>query len=283
MVTGQQLMENKIKNIKENNQISILIRQDGYSFLIEKLTEKANEVFNFKLRPDQHKTPEALLSLIKESINSELINDSEISKAKVLYHHSLYSLSPIPYFQSESASDFIKYNTKILPQDQLISEKIETVKAVITFIPFTNINNYFIDLLGGFQYQHSLEPIIKINAEIDEERERVLVFIDQNIMSLSAFSGKKMILANTFSYQTEEDLAYYILFCIEQIGFDRQEMILLLFGSIQKSNKSFEYLFNYIKHVDFLFNFVDHNYTTVQIKSFQLLFEENYAHSLRKI
>lgn len=284
MVTGQQRMENKIKHQKEKNQISILIRQDGYSFLIENSeTKTAIEFNNFKLKLDQPKTPEALLALLTDKINQKLIEEYEISKAKVNYHHSLFCLSPEEYFEEKSASDFIKYSTKILPEDQLVSEKIEVTSSVITYIPYTNINNYLIDLFGSFQYQHCLESIIKINYELDQERERVLVYVDKNIVSISAFSGKKLVLANNFSYQTEEDLAYYILFCIEQIGFNREEMILILFGAIQKTDSSFLYLFNYIKHVDFLFSDLDFDYSTIKKQSFQLLFEENYAHSIRKI
>ncbi|GEM_PF-899595 len=283
MVTGQQPMESKTSNNTPNNQLSILIRQDGFSFLVESSKTHKEDIHHFKLKPKEINKVEALLDLIKSEINKDFINEFNIKTAKIIYHHSLFTLAPSKYFSTDSASDFIKYNAKILPEDQLVSEEIKTVQATITYIPYTNINNYFIDLLGSFQYQHHLESLIKINFELDNERERVLVFVDQNVMSISAFIGKKLILANSFQFNTEEDLAYYILFCIQQIEFNRENMILLLFGCIKKTNLAYKYLFNYIKHVDFLFSFIDFNYPEVELKSYQLLFEENYAHSLRKI
>ena len=284
MVTGQLRMENKINQNIEDNQISILMRQDGYSFLIEKITEEtSSELIHVELQPNQTKTPENLLEIFKDKINQEWIEKNHIKKARVLYHHSLFSLVPTDYFEKSAASDYIKYNTKILPEDQLVSEKIDSCAAVITYIPYTNINNYIIDLLGSFHYKHQLEPILQINYLLDQERERVLVFIDRNILSITAFSGQKLKLANTFQFTTQEDLAYYVLFCIEQVGFNREEMILLLFGSIKEEDTAFKYLFNYIKHVDFLFSELNYSASEIEKKSFQLVFEENYAHSLRKI
>lgn len=276
-------MENKINHNHIKNNLSILIRQDGFSFLNHKESLNGEELLHFNLGKNQSKTPENLLSLISQEIDKDFIEANAIENLRIYYHHSLFSLCPTTYFDEKSASDIIKYNTKILPGDNLVSDEIKEANLTITYIPFNNINNYFIDLVGTFDYQHLLEPLIKINQELDQERERILVYAEANCISLSVFQGKKLIMANSFNYQTQEDLAYYILFCIEQTKLDREEMILLIFGELKKSSKAYNYLYNYIKHVDFLFSEIEYTFTEIQLKSFQLLFEKNYAHSLRKI
>ena len=276
-------MENKINHNHIKNNLSILIRQDGFSFLNYKESLNREELLHFNLGENQSKTPENLLSLISQEIDKDFIEANAIENLHICYHHSLFGLCPTTYFDEKSASDIIKYNTKILPGDYLASDEIKEANLTITYIPFNNINNYFIDLVGTFDYQHLLESLIKINIELDQERERMLVYVEANCISLSVFQGKKLIMANSFNYQTQEDLAYYILFCIEQTKLDREEMILLIFGKLEKSNKAYGYLYNYIKHVDFLFSEIEYTFTEIQLKSFQLLFDKNYAHSLRKI
>jgi len=60
---------------------------------------------------------------------------------------------------------------------------------------------------------------------------------------------EKLRYFNSFQYRTREDLAYYIIFVIEQLGLNPDTITLLLMGNIERESERFELLFRYIRNI----------------------------------
>jgi len=54
---------------------------------------------------------------------------------------------------------------------------------------------------------------------------------------------------NCFKYRTREDLAYYIIFVMEQLGLNPDTINLVLMGSIERKSERFELLYRYIRNI----------------------------------
>ena len=54
---------------------------------------------------------------------------------------------------------------------------------------------------------------------------------------------------NRFDYQTKEDFIYYVLFTIEQIQLNPEEIPVVLMGSVNESNELYQIAYKYIRHV----------------------------------
>lgn len=59
---------------------------------------------------------------------------------------------------------------------------------------------------------------------------------------------------NIFSYQTREDLAYYVIFVIEQLGLNPDTTVLVLLGDIERESDHFELLYRYIRNIRLIDN-----------------------------
>ena len=57
---------------------------------------------------------------------------------------------------------------------------------------------------------------------------------------------------NRFDYQTKEDFIYYLLFTVEQLQLNPEEILVLLMGSVNKSNELYQIAYKYIRHVSLL-------------------------------
>ena len=79
-----------------------------------------------------------------------------------------------------------------------------------------------------------------------------------NYYDLVIVKDNKLLLANTFQYDTKEDFIYYLLFTAEQLQIDPSEFNLWLLGDISKDSENFDIAYTYVKNIDFLipaFNF----------------------------
>jgi hypothetical protein len=62
----------------------------------------------------------------------------------------------------------------------------------------------------------------------------------------------KLRFFNRFRYRTREDLAYYVIFVMEQLGLNPDTISLVLMGNIERQSGRFELLYRYIRNIRFM-------------------------------
>ncbi len=61
----------------------------------------------------------------------------------------------------------------------------------------------------------------------------------------------KLQLCNSFKFETDEDMLYFLLNVYKQLGFDTNLMPLVLKGDIEKELSKFQLIYKYIRNVSF--------------------------------
>jgi Protein of unknown function (DUF3822) len=64
--------------------------------------------------------------------------------------------------------------------------------------------------------------------------------------------NQKLLLFNSFDYQTKEDFIYYILFTAEQLQLNPETFKLQLLGEISEESDLFKIAFKYIRNVSLM-------------------------------
>lgn len=242
-------MTQTIDNNKESlKKLSILVSQDGLSFFIS--DSDNNRLTNFSERKfGEKQTPERLLEELKHLLTLEFAGDiSFIDELNVIYANELYSLVPQRLFDEKNLSDYLKYNTKILQTDFLAYDELSNLKANLVYIPYANINNYLLDTFGPFNYKHSVAVFLE-NFKPESTKDEALVYIYQNHFDLCIFQQKKLILCNSFGFQTAEDVAYFLLFTLEQLKINTETVRVKLWGVIEEDSDLYKLLYTYLRHI----------------------------------
>lgn len=267
MATGQQPMEKLINNKTTNtNILSILISQDGFSFCV---LSSENEVVLFDriaISKNSNYSKELLIKL-QEKINADFVEKNNLNEVRLTYENDTFSLVPNHFFDSSKLSHYIKYSTSILANDYFAYDLIERLKIANVFIPFVHVNNYLHEVFGEFEYQHHLSLLLESFYEEKNSSEVCFGVITNNFLNLICFKNRELLLCNTFAYETTEDIAYYLLFVLEQLGLNREELLLYL--SQHSDNKTLlTYINPYVKTVK---NLKLSNFLDPKIKNIELL------------
>lgn len=240
-----QTIDNKKQSIKK---LSILVAQDGLSFFISESDDSRLTHFSER-KFGERQTPEKLLEELRHLLTLEFADDlSLIDDLNVIYANELYSLVPQKLFSEKNLSDYLKYNTKILQTDFLAYDELSTLAANLVYIPYANINNYLLDTFGPFNYKHSVAVFLE-NFKPQTTQDEALVYMYQNHFDLCIFQQKKLILSNSFGFQTAEDVAYFLLFTLEQLKIDTEVVKVRLWGNIEEDSDLFKLLYTYLRHI----------------------------------
>ncbi|QED36817.1 DUF3822 family protein [Antarcticibacterium arcticum] len=243
--------QNSKENI-DNLKMSIQVRLNGLSFCI--LDSNKNEVLWYKkLDFEKELTPVKILEQIELLYKEEKQLDLAFSEVVLLFSNELYSIVPSEFFVEEEASHYLKFNTKILQTDLVANDVFSNEDLVNVYIPYTNITNYFFDKYGEFEFKHSATALIEHLNQITRDNGAVAYLNGfKGYYDLVVMKDGKLLLGNTFKYETPEDFIYYLLFTAEQLQLDPLEFPLYLLGEITKDSPEYEITYTYIKNVEFL-------------------------------
>lgn len=233
--------------------LSIQLSLDGFSFCIS--NSNSNEIISFKEYPfkDTLNSPEELLENIKQIFKEDTDLQLEFTKVSVIHKNSLSTIVPDVYFDENSLASYLKYNIKTLKNDFITFDDLEEIAAKNVYIPFVNINNYLFKNFGEFDYQHHSSMLIQKLLTINSTDEKVMyVNVSKNNFDIIILEAKKLILSNSFSFDSKEDFIYYILFTAEQHQLDTEDFQLFFLGDISTDSKLYTITYTYIKNILFL-------------------------------
>ncbi len=247
------MMTNSSKQEKHTIlKMSIQVRLNGFSFCI--INCNTNDILWFKKRDlGKESSPVKILEEIERLYAEEEMLQQEFNEVGILFSNDLFTIVPAAYFIEEEASTYLKFNTKILQTD-VVAHDLLTNDLVNVYIPYTNINNYFFDKYGEFEYQHNISVLIDAILAKKQDTKEAQIYLNDynNYYELVIVQDNKLVLANTFHYETKEDFIYYLLFTLEQLDLNPSEVYLWLMGTIVKQSDIYDIAYTYIRNIDFL-------------------------------
>ena len=221
------MLQERTNNLNSLKSLSVLISQDGLSFYIY----SSNDILHiWKVSYENHINPIQILERIKNEQDSREELKADFNKVNLFYHHDIFTLVPLELFNAAQASDYLKYNARLLKTDVISHDILEKQAAV--YVAFENINNYFFEKYGSFGYYHYASQILNNRFKQSEKmQEQTFVEKIDNHCYLTILSGNRLIAHNLFLCETNEDLLYYVMFSLQQNTMDPTQIHLKVLGN----------------------------------------------------
>ena len=239
----------KIKDIKLSIQFSL----DGFSFCISDLESDESLFFTTYFFNNSLNSPVDLLNNIKSIFKEDTNLQLEYTKVEAIHENNLSTLVPSAYFDENELESYLKHNIKTLKNDFITFDALHNIEAHNVYIPFVNINNFLFQHFGEFEFNHHLTILIDKLITLNNSDDKVMyVDVAKNSFNIIIIENKKLILANSFSYNSKEDFIYYVLFTAEQIQLNTEEFKLYFTGEINTTSEIYKIAYKYIKNIYFL-------------------------------
>ena len=243
----------------QTSRLSVQISLTGLSFLVS--SQDGDPLFFHEKKLDRAHTPEELLLECDDILKDTQELQGSFSNVQLIYSTNTYCTVPLSLFDENKASEYLKFNTKILGNDYIAYDTIKNHDMVVVYVPFININNYFFDRYGSFEYYHATSILLEqfLNKEKHHKDETVYLHVRNNEFDCIVIKNGALQLCNTYYYKTPEDFIYYVLFCFEQLKLNPDSVTTYICGDISKSDENFEVLYTYIRNI----SFVDHDFPNI--------------------
>ncbi len=229
--------------------LSIQVSLNGLSFCTvntdNEITSLEVDDFGVNLSPEQ------VLDKIKYLFDHNEHLKYDFESVQVIYQNELYTCVPKALFDSESLKEYLKYNIKVLENDFIAYDELDQHEINVVYIPYTNIYNFFFETFGSFTYKHSSTILIDniLSKEKNSETTSVIAHMNSISFDLIITQKGKLVLGNSYIYETPEDFLYYVMFATEQLRLNPEEFQLTFLGAISKNSPIYTIAHKYIRNV----------------------------------
>ena len=238
---------------KKYRKLSIQVSLSGLSFCC--FDTLNNTVLSFKEivfdTTDKTATIENLFAKARTE-NPEL--GETYDEITVLHDNNLSTFVPTALFDDQFLGSYLQYNTKVFETDFFAFDEIATYQMNTVYIPYVNINNFFVDEFGFFTYKHSntilVSKLLELSKNVDAKK--MFVHMGTGHFEIIIVQNQHLLLFNSFDYKTPEDLIYYLLFTAEQLNMNPESFPLEFLGAIAEEDAFYKIAYKYIRNVSLL-------------------------------
>jgi Protein of unknown function (DUF3822) len=168
----------------------------------------------------------------------------------VAYDFPQSILAPSVFYKPEESQALLNTMYGVLPGTHIISERIAEWQLYNTYAISAEVQQWVNKKFPAAQFWHQYSlGIKKINAA--DSGGCLLVDFRENDFTLLAANSSRLLLAQSFSYTTPDDIVYYLLKTCRQFSLLQKEVQLQLSGLIDKQSSLFKELYQYFIHIAF--------------------------------
>lgn len=238
-------------NILSHKVLSVQVSLNGLSFCILDTIEN-NILLLSEVVFDTQKNPIELEHRIQQKFESIPQLQDEFKKVNIIHHNDICNFIPQALYDETNLINYLKFNNKIFESDFIATDEMSAQNIMSVYVPFVNINNFFFDKFGSFEYYHSSTILLKnLLHQATSTSTKLFCNVSTNSFELVYLKYGKLNLHNSFDYNSSEDFIYYVLFTIEQLELSTETVDFIFLGDVGLEDAIYSVAYQYIRNVSF--------------------------------
>lgn len=243
--------------------MNLLFYKEGFSYCVDNNNDKRPKVTDFKVSGFADWEDE-----ICKELELNLSLRRNFKSVRVCFVSSFFSVVPQGFMEDEAET---LLNFAEAEFDDNILLKSETVfDAAIFYGTSRKLIEKLKELYSSVIFCHSGQ--IFLDSLQTEKDEKLHLNLNHHNLEIAVTNSDKLIFYNLFDTPTGEDILFYTLFAMEQLGLDSNKIEIKTYGELLANTKVYQLLKKYVRHVNqalkdefFLNNFTLYNLTKCEL------------------
>jgi hypothetical protein len=179
-------------------------------------------------------------------IRNFLLHQRVFEKVLVSVLSTEFALLPLAFGNENDVKEYLQFSSGETNGKLVFSHKVGDLRfgyalsAELCRVLEKNFNAVFIRHAGAVNLSLFFNHRSFTNTQVG-------LFLGEHVMELALKKNEKLVYYNVLKWSTHEDVLYYLLFALEQFGFDPAQSSLALIGEIPMDAEFVKTLKKYIK------------------------------------
>lgn len=171
---------------------------------------------------------------------------------EIIIDNQSFTLVPTDLFKKEYTIRYLQLakGTNITDEEEVDTYIHEELGIVNIYSANRELYNWFSRTypLVDLKYQHKTSQMIDLAIFTSKAQTAFLYFGNHHFTMVITANGF-LKFCNRFEFKTAQDLVYYVLFTINELEIEPDEIILRLYGNIKEQTEQFDLLNQYLTNV----------------------------------
>lgn len=242
-----------------NYRLSILLWQDGFSFLVtHAVSQRVMKMASYKLNHTGVQNDELggwpaigddyFIELKKSELTSMKFERVDIAVAS-----QKITIAPHDFLEPENVYTIISAAYPVSPAEEILSEPVFDPGPVTAILIPKYISEYCSEIFPGSFLRSAASVFVKgiLHKYSQLITRQVFVNIHPGFFEITVIQGQRLLFLNAFKYSAPSDVLYYVIFVLEQLGFVPSEEKVTLMGDVSESSVIFTQLKMYCETLQF--------------------------------
>jgi hypothetical protein len=232
----------------------MLIGMDSFFYFIEDADSNALVLKKIPYKPESSELDQSMEELLKQILMQEKMLQLPYAAVSICYSGSRFTIVPEEVYSKHQLKDYLTQITRIGKKDEVAVCSLASLESHLVY----SIEKVILDIaksyFPGAKHLHIVAPLVMqaYQHAKSQKGHQVFVHAGANIMGIFLFKQDKLLFANTFPYQTEQDFLYNVLLVFDQFELDTERIPMMMTGRIQKKSSLYEKIEKYIRHIHIL-------------------------------
>ena len=227
-------------NNSEQYHLSVQIGLTHLTYCIINKTTKNVEYFN-NIYSDNH----------IETINKDDILKINFASSSVSFSNFPCVLVPNEFYKEEESKEILAVMHDL--HEIIKSDLLAEINANLIYTVPNEIYDIVYTFFPDSEQKAQQTILIEQFNKIKNTKDSAYLYLENNILNITAFKKEQLIFNNSFNFRTKEDLLYFTLFTFEQLKLDPEKVVTKIYGEINKEDANYQILYEYIRNIKFGF------------------------------
>ncbi|MFN4124133.1 MAG: DUF3822 family protein [Flavobacteriales bacterium] len=193
---------------------------------------------------------------LQNILRQEAFADIAASRTNVIVHAPFYTMVPSALYDQKLNEALIHslFTSEKLQNQITLHQKVNDSMMMI-FTVHKRLKELLDKLLiGEVKIWHAVGLTLSDLQRYlpSGNQKKAFVYVRQFQADIIVYDGRKLLLANTFAYQSSVEFLYFLIFMLEQCETDPNTCEVALLGELEEDSMLYSELYKYVRHLNFL-------------------------------
>ena len=242
----------------ENYFLSVEVGEGSFSYcILDSITNKYIGIGELKTQvakgPGAQEIKLPLEIFLAKVVKALPILKEQFKSCKVTWEGSKSTLVPEALYKKGEEKKLLSFNQDLEADDSIFIDQLTDFQAVNIFAVPKKANEILTRTLSIDRISHLSSVLVKsifLNYQGHLVRPKVFLNVREGWFDLIILDETKLHYVNMFEFRQPEDLVYYLIYVLEQLGFNSEQVEVVLMGKIAKKTALYNLILKYIRKVE---------------------------------
>lgn len=177
-----------------------------------------------------------------------------LKSVRVIVENNRSTLIPSALFEESEKDTYLNFSAETEVEEKILFDRLTRLEIVNIFGVINDLYDQIVRFFPGAKVCHVSSLLIEsiwMNFKNLITDKRIFIFVREEAFNMMVFEKKQLVYSNAFHFRAPEDFVYYVIFVMEQLNLNPEEVPVTLLGNIDTKTPHFDLIFKYIRNIDF--------------------------------